>query len=74
MTMSEATKFMQANVKALTSDESGGDGWVCRCHNDKHCYPGNAISFRPSCSHPTNGYDGEYGDCSSNDIVCKNLH
>lgn len=51
MTMSEAERFMEANVEALTSGESGGnDGWVyCRCHDDKHCYVGNKISFRAAC-------------------------
>ena len=33
MTMSEAEKFMQANVEALTQDEGGTSGWLhCRCH------------------------------------------
>ena len=50
MTMSEAEKFMQANVEALTQDEGGTSGWLhCRCHNDGHCYAGNQISFRPAC-------------------------
>ena len=48
--MSEAEKFMQANVEALTQDEGGTSGWLhCRCHNDGHCYAGNQISFRPAC-------------------------
>lgn len=52
MTMSEVDNFMKSNVEALTSDEPGGDGsgWVyCRCHDDQHCYVGNAVSFRPAC-------------------------
>lgn len=50
MIMSEAEKFMQANVEALTQDEGGTSGWLhCRCHNDGHCYAGNQISFRPAC-------------------------
>lgn len=69
MTMSEAEKFMKANIEALTLDEpggSGGNGWVhCRCHDDQHCYVGNKISFRAACVQlwQTSDCDAHRGNC-----------
>lgn len=75
MTMSEAEKFMQANVEALTDGESGvGSVVICRCHDDKRCYGGNNISFRPLCSKVTAGTGGDALDCSTANDVCQKLH
>ena len=64
VTMSEAEKFMLANVEALTDGESGvGSVVICRCHDDKRCYGGNNISFRPLCSKVTAGTGGDALDC-----------
>lgn len=71
VTMSEAKKFMLANVEALTGDESGEITFViCRCHDDKRCYGGNEISFRVMCARDVVGVGGSF-DCSSADRVCK---
>ena len=56
MTMSEAEKFMIANVEALTQTEQGNQ-WesnyqYCRCKEVDGitaCKAGNAISIRPAC-------------------------
>ena len=61
VTMSEAEKFMLANVEALTDD-------------DKRCYGGNNISFRPLCSKVTAGTGGDALDCSTANDVCQKLH
>ena len=75
VTMSEAEKFMLANVEALTDGESGvGSVVICRCHDDKRCYGGNNISFRPLCSKVTAGTGGDALDCSTANDVCQKLH
>ena len=60
--MSEAEKFMIANVEALTSNENGEENinpyyeagyFYCRCKENsegvKGCYGGNAISLKANC-------------------------
>ncbi len=77
VTMSEAEKFMMSNIEALTSGESGGGTTmvICRCHDDKLCYGGNSISFRPRCSYDVIGNNENAWDCHGNgDSICQNLH
>lgn len=76
MGMSDAEKFMISNIEALTSGESGGGTTmvICRCHDDKLCYGGNSISFRPRCSYDVIGNNGNAWDCHGNgDSICQNL-
>lgn len=47
---------------------------ICRCHDDKRCYGGNNISFRPLCSKVTAGTGGDALDCSTANDVCQKLH
>ena len=63
MTMSEAEKFMIANVEALTKSESDAEGGKALCYNSYTIVDNHEILRCVSCDYVQGIGDGKTGYC-----------